>query len=236
MKPIICIKSRFLGKKNIKKYWDNNVNILLYYRLKFLSYNIFFSLFKKSLKTFLLFCYVGYKGNSLNYSFFLFYPENHKNLAFRPKQAQNKFETVQASIKHINFNHWSRDHTCLIDKTNKNQSHMTDKLLLLSINAWRAFPLTIFSNRQSSDPTIRQSMVFKLDTTKISILSKRKRKTWTKSYHGQTVVKMSNRQKWRYDIMYEKKHQINWLNNNGQHLDGESDVERISSQNKQEVE
>ena len=123
----------------------------------------------------MFFCYVGYKGNSLNYSFFLSHTENHGNLEFWPKQAQHKFGTVSKSIEHINFNHWSRDHTCLTDKTNKNQSQITDKLLSLSTNAWRAFALTIFSNRQSSDPTIRQSMVFMLDTTKISILSKRKK-------------------------------------------------------------
>ena len=65
----------------------------------------YFFLFLKSLKTFLLFCYVGFKGNSLNDSFFLSYTKNYKNLEFWPKQAQNKFETVPASIKHINFNH-----------------------------------------------------------------------------------------------------------------------------------
>ena len=129
-------KVGFSVKKYItKKYWNKVVNVLLYYRREFLSYFIYLSLFKNLEKLFLLFCYVGYKGNSLNYSFFLFYPKNHKNLEFWPKQAQNKFETVPASIKHINFNHWSRDHTCLIDKTNKNQSHMTDKILLLLPNA-----------------------------------------------------------------------------------------------------
>ena len=83
-------KVGFSVKKYItKKYWNKVVNVLLYYRREFLSYFIYLSLFKNLEKLFLLFCYVGYKGNSLNYSFSFLTLKIMKTLNFGRKKPKS---------------------------------------------------------------------------------------------------------------------------------------------------
>ena len=82
-------------KKNIiKKNFETK--LIMFYFITDVNFSLITSIYlflKKSWKTFLLFCYVGYKGNSLSYSFPLHCTENHKNLEFgrkKPKTNSNQ--------------------------------------------------------------------------------------------------------------------------------------------------